>query len=178
MIQKTAYLFLLIFLISCGDSVKSEADLLDEISTMEKKVNDPKTAQSEIDKSRLAYIDALKSLYENYPESKEAARSLDKLHMVYTNLGDYQTATKYCDTLIQNYPKYDNRALVLESAASAYDASIMPRDTTMVRKYYTMLLNEFPKLEASKRADIKKRLEFISLDFMQFIQVQARDNVE
>jgi len=175
--KKIVYLFIFSTLVCCGESIKSEADLISEVTSMEKVVNDPNATQVSIDESRLKYIESLKAIYMNYPKSDEAARSLDKLHMVFTGLGNYVTATKYCDTLINNYPKYDNRALVLESAASAYDASLLPRDSTMVRKYYTMMLDEFPKLDPEKRADIQKRLAYNKLTFEQFIQIQAADAV-
>jgi hypothetical protein len=76
------------------------------------------------------------------------------------------------DTLIQNYPLYKNRSMVLESLASAYDVFIIPRRKDKVKRYYEMLLKESKTLTNEQRKDIEFRLQNIDLTFEELIQKQ------
>jgi hypothetical protein len=75
---------------------------------------------------------------------------------------------------LEKFPKYVNRALVLESQGSAYDIFIQPRDTSKVRKYYTMLLEENPKMEKDKAEGIRDRLRHLDMNFDQFIEYKMK----
>jgi hypothetical protein len=76
-------------------------------------------------------------------------------------------ARAYGDTLLQRFPDYKNSLLVIESMGSSYDIN-SPRDTTMVRKYYTQLLQS-PKVSSQKKKDIKARLAKLELTFEEYI---------
>ena len=52
----------------------------------------------------------------------------------------------------------------------SYDIFMQPRDTAKVRKYYTMLLNENPKMEKDKAEGIRDRLNHLDMNFDQFIE--------
>ncbi len=111
----------------------------------------------------------LKSFYQMYPENEHAPECLDKLHMMYSGRMDYETSARYADTLLDKYPNYVNRAMILESQASTYDIYLQPRDTSKVRYYYEMLLSEYPELPKDKREGIESRLENLHLSIEQII---------
>jgi tetratricopeptide (TPR) repeat protein len=119
-------------------------------------------------------INRLLDYYHAYPEDIYSAECLDKVHMKYSGMNIHHRAVEYADTLLEKYPKYVNRALVLESQGSAYDVFIQPRDTSKIRKYYSMLLNENPKMDKGKRAGIKDRLLHLELTFDQFIETKMK----
>jgi hypothetical protein len=114
-------------------------------------------------------INRLLAFYQNYPEDPYAPECLDKVHMKYAGLNIPTRAMEYADTLLLKYPKYPNRAMVLESQGSNYDIFIQPRDTAKVRYYYTLLLQENPKMDKEKIAGIKDRLAHLEMDFDTFI---------
>lgn len=124
------------------------------------------------------YIAQLLEVYKEYPKEEKSAACLDKAHMVYSGMGDYLASSKWADTLLQNFPKYVNRALILESQATTFDALLIPRDSSKVRKYYTQLLTEFPNLDKSKREDISNRLKFNKLTFDQYIEIQIAEDID
>jgi len=172
------YLFIsaLVILASCGGSMNTEEGILENINELETSLSEMSAGASldasSYKKSQEEYITSLILLYQKFPKSEKAPLSLDKVHMVYAGIGDYQNSTKWADTLLNKYPKYINRAMVLESQANSYDALIQPRDSAKVRTYYTMLLNEFPGLDQEKRTDIERRLQFNKLNFNQYIELQ------
>ena len=114
-------------------------------------------------------INRLLDYYHAYPEDPYAAECLDKVHMKYSGLNIPIRAAQYADTLLNKYPNYINRALVLESQGSTYDIFLQPRDTSKVRYYYELLLKENPKMEKDKREGIKDRLIHIDMNFDEFI---------
>ena len=119
-------------------------------------------------------INRLLDYYHNYPKDSYSAECLDKVHMKYSGMNIHQRAVEYADTLLEKFPKYVNRALVLESQGSAYDIFIQPRDTSKVRKYYTMLLEENPKMEKDKAEGIRDRLRHLDMNFDQFIEYKMK----
>jgi hypothetical protein len=115
-------------------------------------------------------INRLLDYYNAYPEDTYSAECLDKVHMKYSGLGIHAKAVQYADTLLNQYPDYINRAMVLESQGSTYDIFIQPRDTQKVRYYYELLLKENPKMEKDKREGIKDRLKHLDMNFDEFIE--------
>ena len=90
--------------------------------------------------------------------------------MKYSGLNIPERAAQYADTLLLEYPKYPNRAMVLESQGSNYDVFLQPRDTAKIRYYYNLLLKENPKMDKEKRAGIMDRLNHLDMNFDQFIE--------
>lgn len=118
----------------------------------------------------MQYVEKCLQVYRSYPKSEEAPAYLDKAHLILSGSGMFRLAAQYGDTLIRKYPAYKNRPLVLQSLASAYDMSIVPRRKDLVRKYYTMLLKENPNLPAEERESIQYRLDHIDLTFEEIVQ--------
>lgn len=166
----------LLVLFSCSNLPESESEYITYIAEMEdslKTMSTDAAQQKNYKETQDRYVTKLIEFYQKYSESKDAAISLDKVHMLYSGMGDYETSVKWADTLLIKFPKYVNRAMVLESQANSYDAFLQPRDTTMVRKYYTQLLNEFPDIDKAKRADIEERLKYNKLTLQQYMEIQA-----
>lgn len=165
---------------SCGND-ESEAgakptkeELLSNIKVMEDSL---KGLQANLNKTKqipnlthFELINRLLDYYHNYPEDPYSAECLDKVHMKYSGLGIHLRAAQYADTLLIKYPKYVNRAMVLESQASTYDVFIEPRDKSKVKYYYGLLLKENPNLDKEKREGIEDRLRHIDLTFDQYIE--------
>lgn len=172
-----ALLFLTLFVVSCSSN--SPEDRLEAIAETETILRDmsssPQLNQDEYKIAEEAYVQDLIEFYETFPQNEKAAECLDKVHMVYSGIGKFDLASNWADTLLAKYPKYPNRALVLESQGSTFDAIVEPRDSAKVRKYYTQLLNEFPKLDKEKREGIEKRLRYNKLTFDEYIILQMKD---
>lgn len=111
--------------------------------------------------------------YRMFPKDAFAAECLDKYQQLLTNDKNYRQAVLYADTLIQQYPKYQKRASVLLGLGSTYD--MLLRDSSQVRKYYTMLLNEYPKLDVDTREQLEFRLAHLDLTFDEMIELQVRN---
>lgn len=115
------------------------------------------------------YIETLLEAYETEPENPNSPMYLDRIHMWYVTTNRPQEALKWAKVLIEKYPNYSNRKMVLESVAGLYDFDVKPRDSSMVRKYYTQLLDEFPNLKKDKKEAITKRLKYNQLEFEAYI---------
>lgn len=168
---------------SCSDSTvktdkPSKEDLKARIKEMEDSLKGLQVNIHEIKQipnlTHFELINRLLDFYHNYPEDTYAAECLDKVHMKYSGMNIHQRAVQYADTLLEKFPKYVNRALVLESQGSAYDIFMQPRDTSKVRKYYTMLLDENPKMEKDKADGIRDRLRHLDMNFDQFIEYKMK----
>jgi hypothetical protein len=118
---------------------------------------------------RIELINRLVALYRNYPNDKLAPDCLFETHMIYSAMDAPAYSSAYADTLLKQYPKFKERALVLESQGSNYDLFITPRDSAKVRYYYSMLLEEYPNLDKEKRDGIIKRLKYNNLTFDEYI---------
>ena len=115
------------------------------------------------------YIETLKEAYELDPENAKAPVYLDRIHMWYTVKGEYANSLKWATTLLETFPKYENREMVLESCASMYDLHITPRDSVKVRAIYEQLINEYPLMDADKKSGIVNRLKYNNLSFEEYI---------
>lgn len=118
-----------------------------------------------------AYAEKCLAVYRQFPKAIEAPKYLDKAHIIFASLGMHQRSVLLADTLIQNYPLYKNRPMVLESLATAYDIFLRPRNKEKVKMYYEMLLKEGRNLPAEQRENIRFRLKNIDLTFEELIDV-------
>lgn len=172
-------LFLALTIVSCSEN-KSKNDkptkesLKARIKEMEDSIRGLQANLSEIKQipnlTHFELINRLLDYYHNYPEDPFAAECLDKVHMKYSGLNIPERAAQYADTLLLEYPKYPNRAMVLESQGSNFDVFIQPRDTAKVRYYYNLLLKENPKMDKEKRSGIEDRLKHLDMNFDEFIE--------
>lgn len=174
----------LVLMNSCGTSDKDEegkegrVELKNKIKEMEDSIRDlqanlPQT-KTIPNLTHFELINRLLDYYHAYPEDDYAAECLDKVHMKYSGMNILTRAVQYADTLLEKYPNYINRAMVLESQGSSYDIMV-PRDTAKIRYYYTKLLKENPKMDREKREGIKFRLRHLDKTFEEFIDFQINE---
>lgn len=172
------------FLQSCDSDSKgtgkpTKEDLKARIKEMEDSLKGLQVNIAEVKQipnlTHFELINRLLDYYHNYPEDSYSAECLDKVHMKYSGMNIHERAVQYADTLLEKFPNYVNRALVLESQGSAYDIFIQPRDTAKVRKYYTLLLKENPKMGKDKAEGIRDRLEHLYMDFDKFIEYKMKN---
>lgn len=170
-----ALLFLTgIFLTSCGTNAteKGKKETLKEaIHTYEDSLSklqmDPEKAKEITSLAQIELVNRYKAYFQAFPQDTSSADYIFKTHMIYESMAAPREARAYADTLLQRFPNYKNRILVIESLGSSYDIN-EPRDTAMVRKYYNLLLKD-PKVESAKKKDIRARLSKLDLTFEQYI---------
>lgn len=109
--------------------------------------------------------------YKYYPEDDFSAECLDKTQQLFMQDKAYEMALQYTDTLLVKYPKYNKRANLLLNAGST--GEIM-QDTTVIRKYYSQLLKEFPNLDKETKEMVQFRLANLDLTFDQLIDLQIK----
>lgn len=120
------------------------------------------------------YIATLLEAAEEEPENPKTPEYLDRVHMWSAAKEDYTQSLKWAKEVVEKYPKYVNREMVLESIASMYDINIQPRDSAKVKEYYTIMLKEFPNLNQQKKQDIKDRLKYNHLTFKEYQLMQEQ----
>lgn len=127
--------------------------------------------------SQLELINRLTAYYRNYPDDPYSADCLFKVQMVYSGLNAHRKSIAYGDTLLKKFPSYKNKYLVIESNIAALDVFLEPRDTAMIRTYYTMLLSdhEYPK---TKKAEINRRLKFLYLSIFDYANLPQNRSVK
>ncbi len=170
------------FFYSCGGSGNVKSDnsiqiLKDKIKLKEESLGKSQNKDksfSTIDHNEL--IALLLDFSTKFPKDPYAPVCLDKIHMAYSAIGLYSKASEYADLLLKKYPKYVNRAMILESQASNYDIFIQPRDTSKVRYYNEVLLKENPNMSKERKEDIQMKLKHLDLnleEYLDFIMKQA-----
>jgi hypothetical protein len=191
MINKVLFLFALLLLFSsCKNGASEKEDALknrgvglsrNELKYSIKQMEDSITGLLQ-NKDRnklipsLTYIELinrLKSYYQRFPNDPYSAECLVKIHIKYMDLNALENSVAYGDTLLANFPNFQNRDFLLESMGSAYDSGIEPRDTAMVRRYYTLLLKE-PTLAPETREGIIMRLKYIKMNFFEYVNFQSK----
>ncbi len=159
---------------SCGGPAKTDkkTELKASIKQMEDSImaiqKDPMQAAKMPSLTNIELINRLLAYYHAFPKDKYAADCLFKTHIKYSDLQAYELSVAYGDTILQLFPKFENKDFLLESIASTYDVLIEPRDEEKVRLYYETLLKE--DLKPVKRKDIENRLAHIDLDFFEYSQ--------
>ncbi len=112
-------------------------------------------------KVKLQLIDSLLSYFRSYPKDTLAPVYLDKVHMLYSGMGEYRTASTYADMVLNQYPKYVNRQMVIESQIVNYDIFITPRNADKVKQYIELILKE-KQLSTEARKEYESRLQNIN----------------
>jgi hypothetical protein len=124
---------------------------------------------------KIELINRFLAYYHAFPADEYSAVCLDRVHMIYSGMNVHIRAAAYADTVLMKYPNYTERDMILESLGSIYDIFITPRDTALVRKYYTQLLEEFPKMDEEKREGIKERLRNNNLTFDEYLDKKIKE---
>lgn len=113
--------------------------------------------------------------YRYYPKDDYAAICLDKVQQLYLQEKAYELSLNYTDTLLTKYPNYKNRATLLLNAGSTGE---ILQDTSIIRKYYSQLLSEFPNLEKETKEMVSFRLKHLNLTFDQLIDLQIKKTAQ
>lgn len=160
---------------SCGTNTadKGKKETLKEAVThyedsLAKLQADPEKAKEITSLAQIELVNRYKAYFQAFPTDAFSADCLFKTHMIYESMSAPNEARAYADTLLQRFPNYKNKILVLESMATSYDIN-EPRDTAMVRKYYNLMLAE-KQLPAQKKKEIKERLSKLHLSFEELIK--------
>ncbi|MEY4288245.1 MAG: hypothetical protein RLZZ30_333 [Bacteroidota bacterium] len=160
--------------VSCGGPAKKDqkTELKTSIKQMEDSImaiqKDPMQAAKMPSLTNIELINRLLAYYHAFPKDKYASECLFKVHIKYSDLQAYELSVAYGDTLLQQFPNFENKDFLLESIASTYDVLIEPREMDKVKFYYELLLKE--NLKPSKRKDIENRLAHIDMDFFTYSQ--------
>jgi hypothetical protein len=162
-------------LVACGEKhTETKTDFVNEITEFEDSLKKISVDVNQLTDQNVGvkYAEKCLEVYHHFPKDKDAPKYLDKAHIIFASLGMHQRSVALADTLIEKYPTYKNRPMVLESLASAYDIFILPRKKDKVEKYYRMLLKESPDMSAEQRGNIEFRLKNIDLTFDELIEKQ------
>ena len=191
MINKALFLFaFLLLLASCKNQTASKKtvsskkksplsrnELVSSIKQMEDSImsltNSPKPSSKILSLSNVELINRLFSFYQAFPKDPYSAECLFKIHEKYSELQAHKKALDYGDTLLVNFPNFPNRDFLLESMCAIYDVEIVPRDTTSLRKYNTLLLKE-AKVTPEKRKEIQMRLKYIGMNFFEYAEFKNK----
>lgn len=165
-------LILVTILASCGDSssevasgwTDAQKSSVENIKALEKAALElPMNSAVDVEnlkKAKVQLVDSLLSYYRSYPKDTLAPAYLDKVHMLYSGMGEYRTAATYADMILNQYPKYVNRQMVIESQIVNYDIFITPRNSEKVKQYIELILNE-KGLSDEARKEYESRLQNI-----------------
>jgi hypothetical protein len=173
------FLFYFIFLLICSceegsqkKSALSRATLKLRITELEDSIANVQKNPNNLGKitslTNIELINRLTDYYRAFPKDDYSSDCLFKIHMKFSELNAHEKSVAYGDTLLELFPNYKNKEFLIESMASAYDAYIIPRDTSKIRSYFSLLLND-PKVKSDKKRDIRKRLEHLELSFDDYI---------
>jgi len=172
-----------LLIVSCNsDKETDDKQLNDSIESLKEEIklnednigalSESGASIKQIDSSRNVLIESLINFYRTNPTDDFAPVCLDRIHFSYSAERKYGLAAMYGDTLLLKYPDYINRPMVLESQANAYDMLIIPRDTSKVRYYNELLMNENPDLPKEKVSDILFRLDNLDLTIEEIMMMQ------
>lgn len=164
---------IVLLLTACGSPAEPASKSVEAIEKAERELkilSTKRTSELVMDEKQTNLLNLLKEAYRSAPESKSAAEYLDKIHMIYVVKGDFESAAKYADTLINSYKDYPNRPMVLESQANNYDMFLKPRDPEKVRYYLELLLKENKDMPKEKQEEIRFRLKHVDKTIEQIIE--------
>jgi len=119
------------------------------------------------------YISVLLQAYQDDPQHAKTPEYLDRLHMWYVTKNETENAIKWATQVVENYPQYPNRKMLIESIATMYDSDSVLRDSARVRHYYTQLLTEFPSIDPADKSAIQERLKYNHLSLEEYIQTEV-----
>lgn len=157
---------------SCGNKTELDKDLEQTIvayeDSLSNMVRNPLTHQQS-NEFLDNYIQLLEKAVRQAPKNVMAATYMDRVHMLASAKRDLKKSLEYGTRIIEDYPDYANRAMVLKSVAYMYDAEVHPRDTNMVKKYYQLYLDENSGIDVDEKDMIDKRLLMLDISFDNFL---------
>jgi hypothetical protein len=168
-------------LTSCASSdaaeVRSKTAIKKDIKTAEDKVMEASKAgviTEEYTKSSDELMSSLLEFYHSYPKDKYSAECVMKVHMRHSALGNTSLSIAYADTLLDQFPKYKNRAQVIESQIQAYEMMVEPRNVAKIKSYLNLWLAENKKAPKQKIEDMEYHLKFVDMS----LEDRMRMNME
>ncbi len=166
---------LFLVLASCGDKTPPPDKLMKQIKTLEDSLtqNSMNDNLSVIEAQQERLADKLLLFYHAYPDHQKAPVMLERVHMLYSAMGDNALSAKYGDTLLAKYPNYPQRNMIIESQILNYDMFITPRDTAKLRYYIERYLQENPRAEEA--GSLKGRLQHLELSREEWMTLQNRE---
>ncbi len=176
--MKRSIVFFLIAasLASCSENKKqTKEEMVSDFKTYEDSLFNEQhagLATKNQKEANMEYAERCLTIAHKFPKDQAAAAYMDKAHMTFAGMQLYGRSVAIADSIIVFYPRYKNRAMVLESAASTYDMFILPRNKEKIKKYYELLLEENPKMPKEQRDQLKFRLEHIDLSYNEMIGLQ------
>ncbi len=162
---------------ACGNKKELDTKIVDTINSYEdslsRMIQNPLTSEQSNDFLH-NYISVLEQAVRTAPENPKAATYMDRIHMLSSATRDLKKSLEYGVKIIDDYPDYANRPMVLKSVAYMYDAEVQPRDSINVRKYYTIYLKENPGINIDEKDMIEKRLLMNQIPFEQFLILEQK----
>lgn len=179
----SSLILLAILLVACSpkqkkmqESASLEAEIVAIQDSLRLLQNNPEQFALKGKDMQYRLADELEKFYRLNRKTEKAPEALMKIHMLYSGVNNYTKAAEYGDTLLLYYPKYKDRPVLLESMASIYDMDIVPRDTTKIRFYYQILLDENKGIDAEQRENTIERLQHLDLPFETYVQWKIGKN--
>lgn len=158
--------------------VRKKAEIRKDIEANEDKIMEASKAgqiTEEMQQHTEDLMGYLLEFYHSYPKSKDAASCLAKVHMLHSRLGNSEKAVAYGDTLLNEYPKYENRAQIIESQIQSYEMDIKPRNVEKIKKYLKLWLAENKKAPQSKIEDMEYHLKFVDMSLEERMRMNMED---
>lgn len=162
---------------SSEPEVRKGSEIKKDIKAAEAKVMEASKSglvTPEYEKSSKELMGYLLEFYHAYPKNKYSAECLTKIHMRYSAMGDVKKSVAYADTLLDQFPKYKNRAQIIESQIQAYELDIKPRNAEKIKGYLKLWLAENKKAPKEKIEDMEYHLKFVSMS----LEDRMRMNLE
>lgn len=176
--KKTGLFLVVILLLAACGGKKNEVSVHTRIEQYEDSIRQSGGGSGKTDRVNAfadRYIDVLLEAYEESPKHPKTPEYLDRIHMWYAVKGETANSLKWAAILLEKYPGYENREMLLESVAEMYDAHVTPRDSVKVREYYMQLLKEYPDMDKDKKEAIEQRLKFNNLSFEEYLMKQVNE---
>jgi len=126
----------------------------------------------ELDKKKAILVDSMLTYYRNFPKDTMTPAYLDKVHMIFSSQENYRMSATYAAAIIDKYPNYVNRKMILESQITTYDVLLSPRDTVELKKWIDLYLKENNNLSKDEVEGYQHILDNISLSFQDRIKRQ------
>lgn len=143
--KKLAFLFITIFLISCGNKSSKEFASLDEETLSQKITELQNSDQTE------KFIDALNFFVDKYPQNEKTPDYLKALASIHANYRKNinQAITLY-KKIINKYPESNAAPDAYFTLGFIYSNEL--KDYNSAKSYYNEFINKFPEHEAVESA--------------------------
>lgn len=109
-------------------------------------------------------------IYSYYPKSEESAKAVDLVQGYATQIEDYALSVEWSEKLINEYPEYKGRELILFNLANT--CNLMTKDTIKAKKYFNMFIEEYPNSPLS--ADARFSVEHLGLSLEDIISGKVK----